>query len=499
MICISIAQESRRFALADMLNAGRQGDLLEVRLDCFDKAPDISELLSAKPKPVIMSCRRARDGGRWQGGEDERLALLRQCIISKADYVEIELDVADQIRKFPPSKRVISYTNLEETPADIADVYAQAESKSPDVIKLVTLARTPEEAWPLVQVLGKATVPTVVVGLGKPGIMLTVLGKKLGAPWTYAALERGMEAYPEQPTARALAEVYHYRTVERGTRLIGVTGFGEAEAVRVALVNAALAHLGLPALCLPLAVGSLRLFWKIMDAVKVPAVLVDAEHRAALLDMAAELDPAAEQTRAVDVLLHKADTWHGHDTLYRAALAALATALRARFPGDNPLKGRMVMIVGASPLARALAFGVKEYDGAPIIASHDRDAAHRIAIVVGCRHIQFEALYSTVHDALVVCDLEQAPGKKGGPGEGAVHPGYLKEGMAVLDLTGGLRPTALVRDAGRMGCTAVGPRTLLLDQVLLQVRLLTGKDVPPKVLAPVLAGMLPDEGDEGAG
>src|SRR3954462_6296773 len=89
MICISIAQESRRMALADMLNASRQCDLLEVRLDRFGKAPDVGELLPAKPKPVIMSCRRVQDGGEWQGTEEERMALLRQCIISKADYVEI--------------------------------------------------------------------------------------------------------------------------------------------------------------------------------------------------------------------------------------------------------------------------------------------------------------------------------------------------------------------------------------------------------------------------
>src|SRR5262249_50357620 len=123
MICISIAQESRRFALVDMLNAARQCDLLEVRLDRFGKAPEVAELLAAKPKPVILSCRRIRDGGAGEGSEEERLALLRLCIVSKADYVEIEHDVADQIRKFPPAQRVISYTNLKETPSNMADIY----------------------------------------------------------------------------------------------------------------------------------------------------------------------------------------------------------------------------------------------------------------------------------------------------------------------------------------------------------------------------------------
>src|SRR5207302_679457 len=172
-----------------------------------------------KPKPVIMTCRRPRDGGHWDGTEAERLALLRQCLVSKADYVEIELDVADQVRPYPPARRVISYTNLQETPADIADIYAAAQTKQPDVIKLTTLACTPEEAWPLVQILAKPPVPTVVVGLGKPGVMLALLGRKIGAPWTYAALERGMEAHPDQPTVADLENVHHYSAVQRNTRL----------------------------------------------------------------------------------------------------------------------------------------------------------------------------------------------------------------------------------------------------------------------------------------
>ena len=41
MICYTIAQESRRFAMADMLNAVSMGaDLVEVRLDCFQQEPD---------------------------------------------------------------------------------------------------------------------------------------------------------------------------------------------------------------------------------------------------------------------------------------------------------------------------------------------------------------------------------------------------------------------------------------------------------------------------
>jgi 3-dehydroquinate dehydratase/shikimate dehydrogenase len=483
MICISIGQESRRFALVDMLNAARQCDLLEIRLDRFLKAPDLGELLAAKPKPVIMSCRRTRDGGDWQGSEDERLALLRQCIISKADYVEIELDAADQIRKFPPTKRVISYTNLEETPADIADIYAEAQTKSPDIIKLVTKAGTPEEAWPLVRILAKPPVPTVVVGLGKPGIMLTVLGRKTGAPWAYAALERGMEVYPGQPTVHDLETVYHLRAINRRTRLIGVTGFTERETATVAALNAAFAHFDLPARCLPLALGDPRLFRKIIEAVKLGGVVVDEEHRTTMVQLATELKPAALEAQAVDLLLHKGEQWHGYHTVVATVVAALEAALRAKHPADQPLQGRIVLIVGVTATARALANAIKRQGGMLLVASHDRAAAQQLAHALQCRYIPFEALYSTIHDVLIVCDAEEA----------GIHPGYLRPGMTVLDLTAVRSRSGLARAAQERGCTVVSPRVLFLHQLAKQAERIIRKDVPPEVLEKAVAEVLSEE------
>ena len=58
----------------------------------------------------------------------------------------------------------------------------------------------------------------------------------------------------------------------------------------MAALNAAFAHCNLPARCLPLGVGSMRLFRKVMEAVKLAAVVVDEEHQHAILEIAAERD-----------------------------------------------------------------------------------------------------------------------------------------------------------------------------------------------------------------
>ena len=472
-------------ALVDMLNAAPQCDLLEIRLDRFGKSPDLGDIFARKPKPIIMSCRRPQDGGQWDGSEDERLALLRQCIISKADYVEIELDVADQIRPFPPAKRVIAYTNLEETPGDIAEIYAEALTKKPDVIKLTTLARTPEEAWPLVQLLAKPPVPTVVVGLGKPGVMLTMLCRKIGAPWAYAALEKGMEAYPDQPTVNDLLTIYHYGSVGRQTRFVGVTGFGERETTTVAVLNAAFAHFNLPARCLPLGVGNVKHFRKILDAVKIAGVAIDAENRTTLVEIATESDPSAAEAGAADVLRSKGEGWKAYSTVIKAQLTALEAALRAKFPVDEPLRGRVVMVVGVSARARTLAEAIMQRGGAVIIGSHDRNAAHEIAQALECRFVQFEAIYSTMHDVLVVCDEEPGPARGRKAETVGVHAGYLKSGMTVMDLTAPLT-SPLIREAALRGCRVVTPRELLLGQLELQAKLLSGKEVPREVLEAAL-------------
>src|SRR5581483_2093350 len=106
--------------------------------------------------------------------------------------------------------------------------------------------------------------------------------------------------YPDQPTVRDLEEVYHYRAIDRSTRLIGVTGFGERERATVAALNAALAHLGLNARGWPLALGSVRLFRKIIEAVKLAGVVVDQEHRRDIVGITAEQDPAVREAGAAD-------------------------------------------------------------------------------------------------------------------------------------------------------------------------------------------------------
>ena len=472
MLCVSINQESRRLALADMLNAGRLGGLLEIRLDRFGKAPDLGELIAKKPKPVLMTCRRTEDGGTWDGTEEERLAILRQCVISQADYVEIELDIADSIRRYGPSQRVISYTNLKETPSDILEIYDQARGKNADIVKLVTLARTPEEAWPLVQIVARSSTPTVVVGLGKANTMLALLGKKLGAPWIYAALERGMEAYPGQPTLDDLENIFHWTSIQKNTKFIGVLGQGPREMSIIACLNAAFKAAEMSQRCLPLEVGNPKIFAKLIEAVKLSAVVVDAASRERVLELHPELHGTAKKTGALDLLVSKDDALHGFHKGAKAWTKCLTEALKTKFGPDQPMKDRIVMLVGVGPSARLLAEEIQSHGGSAIIASANKKAGAQIAQEVKCRHVLFEALYSTMHDVLVICNEDKD----------AIHASYLKPGQIVMDLTAELTPTKFLGEAEVRGAIVVSPFEIFLEQAAEIARTITGKPVARELL-----------------
>ena len=494
MICITIAQESRHLLLADMLNAAAMGaDLVEVRLDCLDKAPSFNEMLAAKRVPILFSCRRPQDGGNWHGTEEERLMLLRQAIMGKADYVEIEYDVADQIRPFPGCQRVISYTNMEKMPSAIGDIYDDMLTQKPDIIKLTVRARTAEEAWPLVQILGKPKVPTVVVGLGRQGALLAVLGKKIGAPWTSAALERGMEAFPGQPTMHDLLDVYRYREIGKPTRFTGVTGLGEREFLTAGLMNAAFAHLNLSHRVLPIPVGNLKLFRKMIDIVKLQGVTMEESyyeniHEAAMLD-----ESARAPVQAADLMLPGGEQgWIGSNTLGQWAVAALEETLRLRDPDkEQPLHGRMAMLAGVGPMTRMIAGALKAKGVGLVFASKDRPASLRLSQIFGGRQVAWEGIYATIHDVLIV--NRDAGQSEENEEELPLHPGYLKATMTVLDLTSLPRRSRFLIEAKFRGCSIVSPKDLLIHQVREHVQRIGGQEVSLDVLREKLASWLDED------
>jgi 3-dehydroquinate dehydratase / shikimate dehydrogenase len=486
MISITIAQESRRMALVDILNASMLGaDMVEIRLDRFEKDANLGELIAAKKKPILFSCKRIDDGGHWDGAETDRQVLLRSAVMAKADYVEIELDAADQVRPFPGYQRVISYTNLAETPRDLADLYAQMQTKKPDVIKITCAASTPEAAWPLIALLNKPPVPTVVVALGPMGPMLSMLSTKMGAPWSPAALEKGMEAYPGQPTIRELTEMLRHREVDKKSRFVGVTAPGSQGMMLCGLLNLAFAEAKVPHKAVPLPVGKLGNFRKIAEAIRLQGVLFDPEHREGLHEIAAYDDTAKTPVMAADAIFPlEAGGWSATNLAGKALVAAIDATIRDR-GAEGTVRGKTVMLAGVGPQTKMVAAALKDAGAVLIWASKSKESVAAACQAFGGRQILWDAMYVTSHDILVI-------GADGAKVE-SVHPGYLKPGMIVADLTANMGSgySDFQREALSRMSGAVKPSRLMIEEVRAFAAKL-GADISAETLVAKLEEWQPD-------
>jgi 3-dehydroquinate dehydratase / shikimate dehydrogenase len=483
MICITVTPESRTLGKVDILNAATKGDLIEVCLDHLIKEPDIKDLLSVTTKPIIVSCRRKQDGGQWDGTEDERLMLLRQAIVAGPAYVELDLDIARKVPRFGKTQRVISFTRLDQPEHDLDAIIEEAKGVQADVIKFTWPIPTIDDAWPLLKAVSastKGTLPIVGIGLGRGDLTFSLLSLKHGSPWLYAALEQGMEAYPDQPTVFELEETYHLRDIDRSTAFIAITGFGDSQPGVARAFNAAFKSQGVNARCLPLFPGDVGRLAKMLDALKIRAILASGGYAKHLAALANHTDPEDKASTSVDLLLHKSDGWHGHNLLWRSGVTALEQALAG---SGHQLGQRSILVLGNGGTAVAMAYGLAQLKGPVSVCGPNDKEAQATATKLGCRYIPFQNLYDTLFDVVVIAD----PALKLGATHGCINVSVLREHMTVLDVSDPPRVHELAEEARLRGCHVIDSPGLFRDQLAAQYRAIVGKDLPEEALANAMA------------
>jgi 3-dehydroquinate dehydratase / shikimate dehydrogenase len=480
MICISVTPESRQLAKVDLLNAARQCDVVELCLDRLLKEPDVKDLLEASKKPVLVSCRKQSDGGHFEGTEEERMLLLRQAILANPAYVELDLETATKIPRFGKVQRVVSYTSLDRPLGSVEDIFDQAVAAKADVIKFTWPTQTLESAWPLLAAVSqKRSLPVVGLGLGRCGLTFSLLGRKYGSPWIYAALEKGMEAFPGQPTVGELDDVYRWRDVGPKTRFAAVAGFGAMQLAAAKVLNAAFSQQSLDLRALPFETKSFETLPKMLDILKIPAVVATGSYPQRLSGLAAVADDVAKQSGAADLFLKQPEGWSAYNLLWRVAIRQLEQTLGKASAEDRPLERRSTMVIGATGFATAMVQGLKKRCGMVSVCSGDDDEARKLAERHDVRFVPNAKLYETLFDTVVVAVPNLDHGSKKAP----INPSLLRPGMAVLDLTDPPGESPLGTEARERSCKVVEPRLIFEEYVAMVYKSLTGQDIPAEALA----------------
>lgn len=486
MICVSIGRTRHSSILAEHRHLAEKGaELVELRLDYMRKRPDLGRLLKDRPTPVVVTCRRPADRGRWGGTEDQRRALLREAIINGAEYVDLEEDVAGAIPRYGSTQRIISYHNFDETPLELFEIQERLAKHDPDIIKIVTMANSPSDNVRMLELVDGASTPTVGFCMGEMGTVSRILCGRFGAPFTYASFSRERELAPGQLSFAEVRNLYRFNHIDRETRLLGVLGDPIAQSRSPLIHNAALRKLKLNAVYLPIRVPAdqLKDSLEAFDRLGFSGYSVTIPHKEAVLDYCDAPDEQTDVIGAANTLYRYEDQWIAVNTDAGAALDSIRSGLQRLPSAHAELKDRRVLILGAGGVARAIGRALIDAGAAVVIANRTRDRGRTLAAELGCQHVLWENRGAESCEILVNCtSVGMYPSMDESPFE--IH--WVSESTLVFDTIYNPEQTLLLKQARERGCPTISGVDMFVRQAARQFELFTGYAAPADYMAETL-------------
>jgi 3-dehydroquinate dehydratase / shikimate dehydrogenase len=488
MICIPITARSAEDTVSEMISASKYADIVELRIDYIPELQNaeacIEESLKRKTKPVIITNRPEREGGKFNGSEQDRLRLLQKAIELEADYVDIEYDSIKQITRRGSSKIIISHHNFKETPHNLSKIYDDICQQKPDIVKIVTYANDITDNIRIFELLKTAKIPTISFCMGELGYISRILTSKFGGFLTFASIEKGKESAPGQLTADELSKIYHFKNINKKTKLYGIIGNPVSHSMSPAIHNAAFTEKGLKNVYVPLKIANIETFMKECREIDFQGFSVTIPHKESILPFLDDLDHTAREIGAINTIVNRNGKLTGYNTDCMAAVMGLEYSMKE---ANETLNNKKVSIIGAGGAARAIAFGLKEKGCDITIFNRTIERAEKLSQDVKCEFKNFEEIHQIDTDILInTTSIGMFPNVDQTP----IPKKILKEGMVVFDAVYNPIETRLLRDAKEQGCHTVNGLSMFINQAAEQFRLWTGIDAPIELMTKVVKEIL---------
>lgn len=482
-VLVVIARTRHKMFQVEMQEAARRGaKFIELRLDFLAKAVDFKRLQEFKSTPWVATVRRPTEGGRWSGTEEERQTLLRQAIAAGCfEWVDLEYDIAKSIRRFGKVKRIISYHNMDETPANLGDIYKSMLEQDGDVYKIAVMADSPADVGRVLELQRNAPKPTVAFCMGEIGFPSRFINMKFGAPWVYAAFNRERGLAPGMPTYDDIRTKYPARSIKPDTEFFGVMGDPIGHSHSPILHNHMYRKLKANAIYLPFRVPPTQFTNSVQayDQVPISGYSVTIPHKVKAKEFSGPLsDELVNLTGAANTLVRQAD---GKFRAYNTDVAGAIESIREHFAKKSPngivdFNRIFVLILGAGGAARAIAHGLHR-EGAHIsICSRTSEKSAELAAEVHCKSIEW-----TARNAVTPCDLliNCTPvGMYPNVDDSPIHQSFLKPGLTVFDTVYNPEITMMIREAQTRGAEVITGVNMFVRQAAYQIEHFTG-NMPP--------------------
>ena len=450
-------------------------ELVELRLDYIRRSVNLKRLLADRQCPVVATCRRQEDGGRWEGSEADRVMLLRAAIAEGVEYVDLEWDIADKIPRYGATQRIISYHNFQDTPDEIEEIHHKLTGLDPDIIKITTTAHNPIDNFKVLRLVRDSHIPTTAFCMGSMGVTSRILCGKYGAPLTYATFSSDRKMAPGQLSFNKMRKTYRYEAINENTTILGVIADPVAHSFSPLIHNALIRKMGLDMLYLPFRVPKeyLHEFIEACPEMGIKGLSVTIPHKETCLKCINALDDDVAGIRACNTIVFDGINAFGYNTDCSAAIESLEETIKEKFPDEDTFENREFLLLGAGGVARAIAFSLVRKKAKVKICARNAKKAEALSDWLKCDTVPWELRGEFETSVLVNCTpVGMHPKMDETPFEGK----WLDKKTIVFDTIYNPERTLLIKEARELGCTVVTGVDMFVRQAAKQFKLFTGKD-----------------------
>ncbi|QDU95460.1 shikimate dehydrogenase [Lignipirellula cremea] len=481
MICVSIGRGRHRMMRAEHQHLVEQGaKLVELRVDYINREVSLKRLLDHRPCPVIITCRRESDHGKWSGTEANRQMLLRAAIVEGVDYIDLEDDIAGKIPRYGKTKRIVSLHNFRETPKDLEAIHDRLCQLDPDVVKIATMAHSPADNLRMLNLVQDAKIPTVGICMGEIGMPSRILSARFGAPWTYATFHHERTMAPGQFSYSQMTEIYRYEQINAQTEVYGVIADPVGHSMSPLIHNAAFGHFQMNKVYIPFRVPreDLDSFVISCSRLGIKALSVTIPHKEAIIGHCTQVEDAVEGIGAANTVVFEKGGAAAYNTDYTAAMHSMLEAMGLSAV-PNALAGKKAVILGAGGVSRALVYGLTKFGAEVTIASRTHARSEELARRFRAKTVAWDDRCKGQYDLLINgTPIGMHPNVDDTPFDKRA----LKASQTVFDTVYNPERTLLVKEAREVGCRVVTGLDMFIRQAALQFHHFTGQEAPAELM-----------------
>lgn len=329
--------------------------VIEWRVDYLEQIDIdlISEVLSRWSGRWLLTVRTVDQGGQYAGNSEDYYDLLKQLIVLKPAYLDVEYSIEDNKLvdlniSVPQVKLLRSYHDLDGMPDDLAGLYEQLTHPSCDLIKIILTTKSSLEILrSMIFLKNQKDSGLILHGLGRDSEASRVLAACYGSAMSFMSMNAALEV----PSRSCMQEIYHIDQLDRSTQCFVLIGQPVSHSVGHIYHNAQFRGAGYNAVYVKLTVAPEEVgeFLALAQQLDFKGLSVTMPLKECVCQFVDECSEDIQAMRAANTLKFEND----RTTAINTDCLACVEILTEQFGG---LKGKHVLMMGAGGAARAIAW-----------------------------------------------------------------------------------------------------------------------------------------------